>query len=515
MLRKLEPRTSTRFSSPKVIHDSIWGTSTFEPWEVCLLEHGVFQRLRGLKQTGLAHLTYPTAEHSRFQHTLGVVEAAGRIFDALLKRTERGSLSPTARRFRETHFLFKSKPKESTVRRWRMLLRLAALVHDTGHSVFSHSSERIFSLVPPLDDLATDLAPPDHMKEPGAAEIIVYLMVTSKGWHSMVARRWPRGGRGIPRPPSESEWEMIGRWVMGQENKPERQWLADIISGPLDADKLDYVFRDGYAAGVPVGYDLARLIATVCVDVQHSPECIPWWRLTIPVRGINALEQLVMGRLVLNSYLYHHQKCRAAEMAFERTLARRFLRDGTILGKQSVWDLFTLQDANAYTYAYENSDSSDSTAIELRAIFARQLRVRVVEFHPPEIDRRNAGVVAGLQRLASYRRIKDWSQYRELLTVEDRIAEAAKLEEGAIVLDVPRNPAYADLQNIKLPQGRRLPGADPAKILAYRDWIEVYKTHRITYRVFGPRGHERAIWEAAKRVFLEEFSIELPPSAKR
>jgi hypothetical protein len=64
----------------KIIHDPVWGTCEYEPWEVSLLELPVFQRLRGLRQTGFANLTYPAAEHSRFQHTLGVVEAASRLF---------------------------------------------------------------------------------------------------------------------------------------------------------------------------------------------------------------------------------------------------------------------------------------------------------------------------------------------------------------------------------------------------------------------------------------------------
>jgi HD superfamily phosphohydrolase len=69
------------------------------------------------------------------------------------------------------------------------------------------------------------------------------------------------------RSPDTNEWERIGRWVMEQEADRKLKFLADIVSGPLDADKLDYVFRDGYSAGIPVGYDRERLVATICVVV--------------------------------------------------------------------------------------------------------------------------------------------------------------------------------------------------------------------------------------------------------
>ena len=79
----LEVQTPAKYQSRKIIHDPIWGTTRLEKWEAALLDIPIFQRLRGIKQTGFAHFTYPSAEHSRFQHTLGVVHAVGRIFDSL------------------------------------------------------------------------------------------------------------------------------------------------------------------------------------------------------------------------------------------------------------------------------------------------------------------------------------------------------------------------------------------------------------------------------------------------
>ena len=56
----------------KVIHDPVWGTIKFYPWELQILDSPLLQRLRSINQLGLAVLTYPSAHHSRFEHTLGV-----------------------------------------------------------------------------------------------------------------------------------------------------------------------------------------------------------------------------------------------------------------------------------------------------------------------------------------------------------------------------------------------------------------------------------------------------------
>ena len=492
------------YGKSKVIHDPIWGTCEYEAWEARLLDHALFQRLRGLR-TGLAYLTYPTAEHSRFQHTLGVTEAAGRIDDAVVHRAERGGLSPMGLARRAGHPIFDTAVPESTRRRWRMLVRLAALVHDTGHSVFSHSSERIYGLVPPLPDLIQHLTTP-NAKPPGAAEVIVYLVVTTTEWQERVAACWDEQQMTAP---TSEEWKRIGQWVMGQEEDKSLKFLADIISGPLDADKLDYVFRDGYSACIPVGYDLERLIATVCVDPQESVDGGSWWRLTIPVRGINALEQGVMGRLVLNSYMYHHQKCRAAEAAFERALARDYRAEESVLGLRSVWDLFGLQDADAYAFRLGDS----TAALELRSLYGRGLRVRVAEFRRVDLPD-SSRISPRFARLLEYSRINDWPQYYELLDLEDQIGREAGLDPGSVIVDIPSNPSYADLENLLIPGRRAEAGEDAHKVLAYRDWIEAYKVHRMFVRVFGPRGAEAAVWEATRTVLQGHFDLDLPDSVR-
>lgn len=492
------------FTSAKIIHDPVWGTCKYEPWEASILELPLFQRLRGLRQTGFAHLTYPAAEHSRFQHTLGVVEAASRVYDSVVGNGTTKGLSERAKRSKEKPDVFQD---EEIRQRYRILLRLAALVHDTGHSVFSHTSERIYGLIAPFPDLASELVS-EFGKKPGAAEIVVYLMVTSPEWREAVDQLWPKDQIGAFTAPSESDWQLIGHWVMGQESDPMHKFIADIVSGPVDADKLDYVFRDGYVAGIPVGYDLERLIATVSVDPQEDKAGKTWWRLTVPVKGINALEQLVMGRLVLNSYLYHHQKCRAAEAAFERAMAREFLEKNSVLGRENVWELFRLQDAHVLNFAEENKDTA--SGFEVMKLLNRELRVRVVEFRFRDLLETTEQASSNFQKLLELGRPRSWNAYRTLLEIEDEIATKAGLNKGDVVIDIPKDPDYADLENLLLPGRQADEQESPSKVLNYRDWIAAYKVHRAWIRVFAPRGaNERKVWEAT-RDYLAERALNLP-----
>ncbi|MBU0765442.1 MAG: HD domain-containing protein, partial [Bacteroidetes bacterium] len=113
----LHPPTQKKYGY-KIIHDSIWGTNKFFPWEVGVIDSPLLQRLRRIHQTGLANLVYPTANHTRFDHSLGVTILADKLANHLNDNV--GNIVVNKRQKYE--------------------LRLAAILHDVGHSFFSHVS---------------------------------------------------------------------------------------------------------------------------------------------------------------------------------------------------------------------------------------------------------------------------------------------------------------------------------------------------------------------------------------
>jgi HD superfamily phosphohydrolase len=96
-----------------------------------------FQRLRDIHQLAMSYLVYPGATHTRFEHSLGVMELASRIFDVVTKP------------YNVAHDVVRDIiPDQDSLAYWRTVLRLAALFHDVGHLPFSHAAEKIFS---PMD----------------------------------------------------------------------------------------------------------------------------------------------------------------------------------------------------------------------------------------------------------------------------------------------------------------------------------------------------------------------------
>ena len=118
---------------------------------MALIDSPIMQRLRDVHQTGLAFHVYPSAHHSRFEHCLGATTIASRVFDALLHRQRKlikdivGAVN-------------RGKEKDIEILRLKQELRLAALLHDTGHSLFSHTSERVYGKLDLLADASRELS---------------------------------------------------------------------------------------------------------------------------------------------------------------------------------------------------------------------------------------------------------------------------------------------------------------------------------------------------------------------
>src|SRR5208282_438707 len=147
-------------TGPKVFNDALLGNLLFAKHEVAVIDCPVLQRLRRIKQTGLVHYVYPSATHSRFEHSLGAAALSERCFDAVQERAgvENTPLpvNPDRTRGDLAH------------------LRMAALLHDVGHGLCSHASEQIYELLSDLQEFKLD--PAYTTNAPG--EILSYLIVT-------------------------------------------------------------------------------------------------------------------------------------------------------------------------------------------------------------------------------------------------------------------------------------------------------------------------------------------------
>jgi hypothetical protein len=193
---------------PTIVRDPLWKNVRLDDTARQLVDSAPFQRLRYVRQLGLAHLVYPGATHTRFEHALGAHHLA----------------SLTVSLLGEGGFLREVDPVELPV------VRAAALLHDIGHYPFSHALEEIGA--PHHEEVARPLITTGRI-----AEIL----------RAAIAPDAP---------------ERIMAIVRGQSISP----LQGLISGSLDLDKLDYLRRDAFMCGVPYGeIDVDRLLNAIAV----------------------------------------------------------------------------------------------------------------------------------------------------------------------------------------------------------------------------------------------------------
>ncbi|HEX7181981.1 MAG TPA: HD domain-containing protein [Thermoanaerobaculia bacterium] len=250
------------------LRDPVHGFIRADPLEAALINSRPLQRLRFIHQLGFTFLVFPGAEHSRFSHVLGAMHLAGRVYDALCSKS--GGLLPPGTRSRE-----------------RRLARAAALLHDVGHAPFSHSAEELFD------------GGIDH------EEMTRRLLGTPE-----VEEVFARCGEGIA--PAD-----VARLLSGGGDATERL-LAQIISGELDVDKMDYLLRDSLYCGVRYGtFDLDRLLDTM---LPLEDPATGEWGIGVEEGGVHALEALVMARYYMFTQVYFNVTGKALELHLNRWL---------------------------------------------------------------------------------------------------------------------------------------------------------------------------------------------------
>ncbi|WP_396202381.1 HD domain-containing protein [Gemmatimonas sp.] len=245
----------------EILRDPLWNNIRLDPLALALLETPVVQRLRYVRQLGLAFLVYPGATHSRFEHALGAWHLAG---VALRLLEERGAL-------------------EGIDARAQQIVRAAALLHDVGHYPFSHALEEI--------------GVTHH-------EQVAYPLITS----GPVARVL-RDALGDSAP------EEVFALITGRSTDA----LQGLISGSLDLDKIEYLKRDATMCGVPYGeIDVDRLLNSLVI-VQTPDRTTRM--IGVHEKGLSALESLLFAKYQMYRNVYWHHAVRSATAMYKRLVA--------------------------------------------------------------------------------------------------------------------------------------------------------------------------------------------------
>jgi HD superfamily phosphohydrolase len=229
----------------KFIRDSVHGNLKVDELEVKLIDTPQIQRLRRIKQLGFTYLVYPGANHTRFEHSIGTMNLASKLVDHL-----------------------------GLDQHQKSLLRVSAVLHDSGHGPFSHVSEGVM---------------------PNSHEELTYQLLKNSQLGDILREVFRL---------KEILDIIAGKGSLGQ-----------IISGELDVDRMDYLLRDSYYTGVAYGViDVERLIYNMILEDN----------LMLKRKGVQAAESMLLARFFMYPSVYQHHTTRIINSMFRRCLYKLF-----------------------------------------------------------------------------------------------------------------------------------------------------------------------------------------------
>jgi HD superfamily phosphohydrolase len=261
------------------IRDPIHGTISVSNDEKPIIDSRFYQRLRSVRQLGFGDLAFPGATHTRHAHSLGAMHVASRLFDAVTSRT--------------------GLP-EATKDRFRAAVRLAVLCHDLGHMPLSHASE---SIAPQRATLRLPSWTGDDSAQATHEDFTAKLLLDSSLTPLM---RSVYAHHGVT--PELIAGLVIGRLPVGNDGFREGglDWtplLRAMVSGELDADRMDYLQRDSFYTGVNYGrYDIEWILQNL-VAAERDGRAV----LALSRAAVFAFEDFLLSRYhMFLSVYYHH-----------------------------------------------------------------------------------------------------------------------------------------------------------------------------------------------------------------
>lgn len=275
------------------VRDPVHGSIAINDSEIEILEHPFFQRLRNIKQLGFSEYVFPGATHTRYLHSIGVMNVATLVFNSLFKdQTSRDVL----------------RLKES--------LRLGCLLHDIGHAPLSHSTESVMPLV-------SELKLPKQFQ--GKDRQATHEDYTIK---SITDSSFTESFKGVTKEFGIEPFA-IAELVIGETSNPAYftvnginyfPLLHQLVSSEMDCDRMDYLLRDSYFCGVSYGkFDLDWIIDNMKICVENNEAF-----LGISERAISTFDDFLLSRFHMFMMVYFHYRA----VCLEQMLLRYF-QNGT------------------------------------------------------------------------------------------------------------------------------------------------------------------------------------------
>ena len=376
----------------KLIMDPVHGGIPLLSHEVDIVDHPLFQRLRFICQNDILSLVFPGATHSRFLHSIGVMHVGGRMFRAMIE-------NGLKRCSQEKRSVVQAETLEA-ISYFHRLVRSACLLHDVGHSSFSHQFNRTPSIksllaldgrfeslweginTSQLYQQTPEIIEHEHFSVRAAWQIlqdtqdkdnpleahdILSLMETtvidpSELFCKHAKALWPLIA------PSDQANDPLS--LTENFSSKLQRVLGSIVSGELDADRADYMLRDGFHSSVTIGgFNLDHLLSNI-----HFGWCSQtnWFGLAIAEKGLSSLEDFVYSRHQMYRQVYAHKTAQGFDWllraAIDEVMQIPEISDFVNTSLNNINNFKYLTDSYFWEafrkYASENSNSFSSCILD-------------------------------------------------------------------------------------------------------------------------------------------------------
>lgn len=273
------------------VRDPVHGSINILDEEISIIEHAFFQRLRSIKQLGFSEFVFPGATHTRYIHSIGVMEVATRVFDKL----------------------FEGKTSNPSFIKLRQTVRLSCLLHDIGHAPLSHTTEFV---MPKVSELKLPKRFSTNVQEQATHEDYTIKAIVDSDFTSSFKDVTKRFGVN----PNN-----VAELIIGETTEPDYftieginyfAVLHQLVSSEMDCDRMDYLLRDSYFCGVSYGkFDLDWIIDNLRIAIEDNKAF-----LGISERAVSTFDDFLLSRFHMFLMVYFHYK----PVCLEKMLKRYF-----------------------------------------------------------------------------------------------------------------------------------------------------------------------------------------------
>ncbi len=301
---------------PVTVWDAIHGNIALNELETQIVDSAPFQRLHHIRQLSMSYCVYPSGEHSRFAHSLGVMQFATDMFETLERK----------------HCLKPYAPDEEDIGRAKQILRITALLHDVGHAPFSHASETHDLMPMPHEEFSCRIIRDEYSSLLDDSKLNPYGITASEVCDTLTGESTSRLG----------------------------PLMHQLISGDLDADRMDYLSRDSHHIGLNCGrFNYPRLVHSLTIPPASDKDEEQGPLLGIEAGGVHAAEEMILARYFMFTQVYFHKTRRALDYHLGNVIRKVLKAEGLEKYPTDTSKYLQCNDARIITWMTNNPGDED------------------------------------------------------------------------------------------------------------------------------------------------------------